>query len=441
MKKPQQLWIYLRSSFWFTPSLIVAGSIALAISLINADSVVNNEILTEWPRLFGAGAEGSRQMLATIASSMMTVVGVTFSMTLVTLALASNQYTSRVLGNFMRSTITQVALGAFAGIFAYCLIVLRVIRGGDESAFVPSLAVLIGVVLALIGISVLILFIHHIATSIQASNIICSVADETLAAIERVFPEKGALVEEEDEECLGHISRKLDWHIVPATASGYIESIDYASLEDLACQRNIIIRMNYGIGDFVVKSMVLASITGPDPDDKTMQALCSAYSIGSRRTIEQDPEFGIRQIVDIALKALSPGINDTTTAVTCVDYLASILCHVAPRKFPSRIHYEKGKPRLITVWPTFGILMEASFDQIRRNSEGNVTLMTRMLDALQTIETQTASVDRREALREQAQRIAEVAYRSVESPYDLAIIDARLARVCTALEEEAGQGE
>ena len=110
MKKPQQLWIYLRSSFWFTPSLIVAGSIALAISLINADSVMNDEMLTNWPCLFGAGAEGSRQMLSTIASSMMTVVGVTFSMTLVTLALASSQYSSRVLGNFMRSPITQVAL-------------------------------------------------------------------------------------------------------------------------------------------------------------------------------------------------------------------------------------------------------------------------------------------------------------------------------------------
>jgi uncharacterized membrane protein len=124
-------------------------------------------------------------MLSTIASSMMTVVGVTFSMTLVTLALASSQYTSRVLGNFMRSRITQAVLGIFAGIFTYCLIVLRVIRGSDEAAFVPGIAVLVAVVLALAGIGVLILFIHHIATSIQASSIICSVADETIAAIER----------------------------------------------------------------------------------------------------------------------------------------------------------------------------------------------------------------------------------------------------------------
>src|SRR5690242_3249928 len=127
MKNSQLLWIYLRSSFWFMPSLIVAGSVALAAGLINADSVVGNETLASWPRLFGAGAEGARQMLSTIASSMMTVVGVTFSMTLVTLALASSQYTSRVLGSFMRSRTTQAVLGIFAGIFTYCLIVLRVI--------------------------------------------------------------------------------------------------------------------------------------------------------------------------------------------------------------------------------------------------------------------------------------------------------------------------
>ena len=127
-------------------------------------------------------------MLSTIAGSMMTVVGVTFSMTLVTLALASSQYTSRILRNFMRDRVTQVVLGIFAGIFTYCLIVLRTIRGGDEGGFVPSLAVSFGVVLAIGGIGVLIFFIHHIASSIQASSIIASVADETMVAVDRLFP-------------------------------------------------------------------------------------------------------------------------------------------------------------------------------------------------------------------------------------------------------------
>ena len=190
MNKLKQLWSNLRSSFWFMPSLIVVVSIVFAVVLIEADSAGSDRWLARWPRLFGAGAEGARGMMSTIAGSMMTVVGVTFSMILVVLALASSQYTSRILRNFMRSRVTQVVLGIFAGIFTYCLIVLRTIRGGDEGAFVPSLAVFFGFVLALGGVGALMFFIHHIASSIQASSIIASVAQETIAAIDRLFPGK-----------------------------------------------------------------------------------------------------------------------------------------------------------------------------------------------------------------------------------------------------------
>ena len=147
MTRLQLLWSNLRSSFWFVPALTFAASIALAIGLIEIDSGQARPWIERWPRVFGSGAAGARTMLSTIAGSMMTVVGVTFSMTLVTLALASSQYTSRILRNFMADRITQVALGVFGGIFIYCLIVLRTIRGGDED-YVPSLAVVFGVVLA-----------------------------------------------------------------------------------------------------------------------------------------------------------------------------------------------------------------------------------------------------------------------------------------------------
>ena len=158
MHKLKQLWSNLRSSFWFVPSLLVVASIAFAAALIETDSIGGDRWLAQWPRLFGTGAEGARQMLSTLAGSMMSVMGITFSMTLVALALASSQYTSRILRNFMRSRVTQVVLGTFAGIFTYCLIVLRTIRGSNEGVFVPNLAVFFGVVLALIGIGVLNLF-------------------------------------------------------------------------------------------------------------------------------------------------------------------------------------------------------------------------------------------------------------------------------------------
>src|SRR5665811_997101 len=190
MNKFRQLWSTLRSSFWFVPSLIVVLSVALAVALIEADSTGSDRLLAQWPRLFGAGAQGARAMMSTIAGSMMSVVGVTFSMILVVLALASSQYTSRILRNFMRSRVTQAVLGIFAGIFTYCLIVLRTIRSGDEGAFVPNLAVFFGFVMALVGVGTLMFFIHHIASSIQASSIIASIAEETNATIDLLFPEK-----------------------------------------------------------------------------------------------------------------------------------------------------------------------------------------------------------------------------------------------------------
>jgi uncharacterized membrane protein len=165
------------------PSMIVLASVALAAALIEAEYFVSDQWLAQWPRLFGAAAEGARGMMSTIAGSMMTVVGVTFSMVLMVLAMASSQYTSRILRNFIRSRVTQIVLGIFSGVFTYCLIVLRTIRSGGDDAFVPNLAVSFGFAMALGGVGALIFFIHHIATSIQASNIIALVADETISAM------------------------------------------------------------------------------------------------------------------------------------------------------------------------------------------------------------------------------------------------------------------
>ena len=254
MNKLKQLWSNLRTNFWFVPSLMIAGSIVLAVVLIQADTTGSGQWQARWPRLFGASAAGARGMLSTIAGSMMTVVGVTFSMVLVTLALASSQYTSRILRNFMRDRATQIVLGAFAGIFTYCLIVLRTIRGSDEGGFVPSLAVAFGVVLAIGGISTLIFFIHHIASSIQASSIIASVADETLAAVNRLFP--GQLGQDppdgDGDQALLPL-REPHWQTVPARRNGYIQNVDNAALLRLAREHQTIVRMERGIGDFAVE--------------------------------------------------------------------------------------------------------------------------------------------------------------------------------------------
>jgi uncharacterized membrane protein len=441
MLKFRQILSNLRASFWFVPSLIVLVSIILAIALIEADTAGSDRWLAQWPRLFGVGAEGSRQMLSTLAGSMMTVLGVTFSMTLVALTLASSQYTSRILRIFMRSKITQITLGVFAGTFTYCLIVLRTIRSHGAVEFIPGLAVFLGFVLALASVGVLIFFIHHIASSIQASSLIASVAQETCSAIDRLFPgekEWAAKGKEENEEELLRLLNEKTWCTVPANKSGYIQSVNSEALLRLAWEKKTILRMERSIGDFVVKKTALASLDlEEDPDNETAAAINAAYNISIHRTIDQDPAFGVRQLVDIALKALSPGVNDTSTAVMCVDHLTAILAHLADRQFPPSRLCKDGELRVIKIAPTFESLLSDSFDQIRRSAAGNVSIMARIISALDSIASLTGGSPRsRQALREQMQRIAELAERTIESTHDRTYIRRRLMPLREALEAE-----
>jgi uncharacterized membrane protein len=195
--------------------------------------------------------------------------------------------------------------------------------------------------------------------------------------------------------------------------------------------------MEHGIGDYVVEATGLASLALEDPlDQETIAALNSSYNISNHRTVEQDPAFGVRQIVDIALKALSPGVNDTSTAVMCIDYLAAILARLASRQLPSSRRYEEGELRVITIAQTFKSLLDDSFDQIRRSAEGNVAVMERMFGAIENIASLTTNPYRRRALCEQIQRIDELADRTIESAHDRARIEMRLTHLRQTLESE-----
>ncbi len=441
MIKLTRIWTYLRSSLWFIPALMVASAIALAVGLIEADARVSGELFQGWPRLFGAGADGSRGMLTAIASSMITVAGVTFSITIVALSLASTQYTPRILRNFMSDRANQAVLGTFVGIFTYCLVVLRTIRGGDEGRFIPSLAVAFGFVLALVGVGVLILFIHHVATSIQASHVISSVADETTRAIERLFPEELDEGAEEDATSAppGWDEAGTEWLEVPALKTGYIQDVDAEALLGFARGRGVVARMERRIGEFVTEGTPLVSLSaGGRPDERATEELNDIFTINHTRTVEQDAAFGIRQLVDIALKALSPGINDSTTATTCVDYLSSILSVLARKRVESRYRADGGELRVIAVGPTYAGLVAASFDQIRQNAEGNVAVLARMLGAVERLASGTGSPLRRQVLARHARLVAETAERSVEPEYDRSQLNDSFRRALAALGEEAG---
>lgn len=241
---------------------------------------------------------------------------------------------------------------------------------------------------------------------------------------------------EEDvvDEQLRRFLEEMTWHAIPAKVSGYIQSADCEALLQLAQEEKSILRMERGVGDFIVENTPLASLAQDEPPDQQVMAVVYAsYSISSHRTVVQDPSFGVRQIVDMALKALSPGVNDTSTAVMCIDYLTTILTRLATRQIPSSLHYHNGDLRMIAKGPGFDSLLAESFDQIRRSAAGNVAIISRMLGSLETIAGQSVSERYRGALRDQVRWLAELAERTIEAPHDLDRTEERVTRTQKAL--------
>jgi uncharacterized membrane protein len=424
MQGLRQFWTNLGSSLWFIPSLIVAGSIGLAIALIEVSAAIDTEVLDEWPRLFGAGEDGSRELLGAIAMAMITVTGVVFSITVLTLSQASFQYTPRILRNFMSSRAVQVVLGVFAGIFTYCLIVLRTIRGGDDPTVHP-VAVFGAVVLALIGVGVLIFFIHYVASSLQASNIIGEASHATREAIDTLFPEE--LGEGADEERPEDVRPGAPWVTIPAAASGYVQRVETERMIDFARRRDVLLRMERGVGEFVVEGVPLVSVAGGTADEETAKALNGMFLIDTSRTIEQDAAFGIRQIVDIALKGLSPSVNDETTAVTCIDHLAVLLARLARRRIEPPLRKDGGHVRVIARGPSFESLLNESLDQIRRNAVGKVSVIVRLLWCIEAVAACTTSLRRRRALALHLKLLAGM-LEGAEPERDLPILETQVRR-------------
>ncbi len=421
----RKLWIQLRSSLWFVPSLLVSAGALLALILVQVDISYSGSLAwRSWHPLLNAGAEGARGMLSAIATSLITVAGVAFSVTIVTLSMASAQYTPRILRNFMRKPANQLVLGAFVAIYTYCLIVMRTIRGSheDDGGFVPLVSVAVGMVLALVSIACLIFFIHHTAASIQAAEILNDVARQTRKTIDRLFPDQlgEAAGDTDDEEVPG------DWVAVKAHRSGYVQAISADRLLRLAEEKSLQFRLERGPGDFVVEDLPLIW-TSRELDEETVAKVQGTFALNSFRTIEQDLSFGIRQIVDIAMKALSPGINDSSTAVSCLDYLSEILTHIADRSLSQRLGSEnRDEKRLIASSPLFADFVGGALNEIRLSAYGNVTVLTHLLCTLQRVAARTRDGRRREILMAHAILITETADHTVVAPFDRARINAVL---------------
>ncbi len=426
-----KLWGRVRESLWFIPGLMVAGSFFLALVLIEVDNRVDRELLLNYPRIFGVGAEGSRGMLVAIASSMLTVAALAFSLTLNTVAQASSQYTPRVIRNYLDDRWNQFAFGYFVSAFTYCLLVLRTIRGGDDS-FIPGIAVITGLFLAIGGVGVLIFFIHHIGVSLQVTNIVAQVTEETRKSIDTLYPEHiGEGVDPDvDVDALESMDVS-EWRPVRSASSGYIQAFDIEAAEEFAKERHLVVRTARELGEFVAEGGDLVQIGGfsDEVPQELSVAVNSFFTTNRHRTIEQDAGFGIRQLVDIALKALSPGINDTTTALTCLDRLGEIIGTLASREWPSNIRRLDTKVLVITNAPSFRDYVGQAFDEIRVNSEGNSEAMSRLIEVIARAAGHTKSDDRRRVLFQHFELTLELADVTLRTEHEKRKVRERAAQI------------
>jgi uncharacterized membrane protein len=418
LTSPAQLasyWDRLRTSFWFLPSTMAIVAILLSFALVNLDASLDAETIRKVDWIYTFGPEGARAILSAIASSMVTVAGLTFSITMLTLQLASSQFGPRLLRNFMRDRGNQVVLGTYLSTFIYCLLVLRTVRGTEDSHFVPHTAVAGGVLLALASIAVLIYFIHHVANAIRIETLLEELASETRATIDRLYPERmGRNIPPQAEVHRGNRPPSdFDQRVrqILAPQGGYVQRVDTDALVRFAVEGNLVLRIDARPGRFVWDNQALLSAYPKDAvSGETEDQLRSAFVLGAERTPEQDLEFSVRRIVEIAQRALSPGINDPTTALYCIDRLGETFAYLARRDIPSAMRMdESGRVRILTETADLDQLAGPAFRAVARYGSTDSDVLDKLLatfDALlQVAPSGSAGISKlREQLRAEKQQ-------------------------------------
>jgi uncharacterized membrane protein len=425
----------LRTNLWFVPGVEVAAAIGLFAGTLALDRAAYHGDfgLPSW--VISGSADAARQILTAIAAAVITVVGVVFSIILVTLTLASTQFGPRMLRNFIRDRGTQLTLGTFVATFIYAVLVLVSIGPGPRGDFVPHIGVTVTLALTVADMAVLIFFIHHTASAIQLPNVIASIAVDLSEAIEEQGAGHNATTGGGAERGLSsaELLTRMDTEggAVQAADSGYVQFIRLGSMVGFAAQANAVISLHHRPGHFIVQGHTIGTVWPPEATAQVNEALARAHITGPYRTLTQDVSFGIDQLVEIAIRALSPAVNDTFTAITCVDWLGDSLCTIARRWHPARVHRDdQGFIRVIAAQPSYERLVQRSFEKIRQASMGMPAIMIRQLDAIAQIMTETSGPGQRRVLLDQAGMIQRASERTVSEEADRADVRRSFDAVC-----------
>jgi uncharacterized membrane protein len=424
----------LRTNLWLVPTVEILLAVALFAATYVLDRAAGDGSIHLPAWVANGSADAGRQILTAIAAAVITVVTLVFSITIVTLTLASTQFGPRMLRNFIRDRITQVTLGTYVATFVYAILALASIGSADRGAFVPHLSITMTMALVIVDVAVLVVFIDHIAKSIQLPKVIASIAGDLARAIDADvgLPAPGAL---KAGPSLGEVTKRLDQDsgVVRAPSSGYLQFVRIDTLIDIASPKGAVIRLLHRPGHFVVEGQPLADVWPAAAADGVARALGGAHATGPHRTLTQDLSFAVDQLVEIGIRALSPAVNDTFTALACIDWLGDGLCKIAERWRPDAVHRDAtGAVRVITLTVGFRRLAERAHDKIRQAGRGMPAVMIRQLDGLAKVMTYTTSAEQREVLLEQAEMILRASEESVPEDADRADVRQRYEAVLRA---------
>jgi uncharacterized membrane protein len=444
--KLRNTWENIWSSLWFLPAVLVLGAVTLAFGLVEVDVILeeHDSQIREWITI--GTSDASRDILGVIAGSLVTVISIAFSMTLIALQQNSSQFSPRVLRNFTSDRGNQIVLGVYIGTFIYALLVMRQVRSSQEdvSSFIPAVSLAVALSLSLICLGLLIYYIHHISQQLQVSAIVEGIHKELLSELERLYPTR--IGEETAEEPLAdradnHRDDSADVAYLYATRAGFLRAVDDDALFKASEGHTPWLRVRPCIGDYVPYGGLLAEYPrGASIDQDREKDLREAFVQDTERTMHQDPLFGLRQLVDIALRALSPGINDPTTAEYCLSHLGDVLGRLATREFPASVRQAPdGETRYIMVRPTWPDFVDTAFSQIRRAAADDVHVTGHLLRVFQHLALMLPPGSRGNAIRHEVEEVQRAIDQSTFSDYDRLALRRLVAEVEDALDKHVAK--
>jgi uncharacterized membrane protein len=436
----------LRTNLWVVPTLMVAVVVVLFAVTYELDRLAREGTLALPAWLNNGGADAARQILIGIAAAVITVAGVVFSITILALQLASQQFGPRMLRSFIRDLGTQISLGAFVATFVYSVLTMASVASAPAAPFVPHVSISIALLLMLTDLGVLIYFINHVATSIQLTSVVAGIARDFRTTLEDLRNEAAASRYRSTEVGVarGEPLQDLDRQAasVPAGASGFLQAVGHDHLVQIAVSSGAVIRLLHRAGHFVVQGQPLALVWPSSASNDVSDALHRAHIVGPSRTMTQDPSFAIDQLVEVAIRALSPAVNDTFTALNCIDWLGDCLCRVAREPLPDGVYRDpSGTVRLIDPVVMFDRLVKGAVDKIRQAGRGMPAVLIRQLENLQKLAPMLGDSGRRALIDRQADLILEASEESVAQASDrMDVRRAYDAYVATARSTEPASG-